>query len=179
MGKPTRFARLCAIASATRFQFCASTLLFASRSRRQLPHTPGQRRRLAVGGDERPAEGHPPRTRRPGAQRGGNLAPRRAGQALAADRMRRLRGRRGREPGRRRACDSGAGGKASSRGARGRMGGRQLHCLRTMSGSEVPGCRRSADGLRASPRLRQGPCRAAVSDDPRPDRRRDRAGVRA
>lgn len=35
MGKPTRFARLCAIASATRFQFCASTLLFASRSRRR------------------------------------------------------------------------------------------------------------------------------------------------
>ena len=34
-----------------------------------------QELRLAVGGDERLAEGRPPGTRGPGAQRGGNLAP--------------------------------------------------------------------------------------------------------
>jgi hypothetical protein len=67
--------------------------------------------RVALGGDERPAEGHPPRTRGPGAQRGGNLAPGRARKALAADRVHRLRGHRGRLCGRRSARNCGAGGK--------------------------------------------------------------------
>ena len=35
VSKPTRLPVLCAIDNATRFQFCASTLLFASRSRRR------------------------------------------------------------------------------------------------------------------------------------------------
>ena len=70
-------------------------------------------------------------------------------------------------------------GKQVRAGLGGRMGGRELHCLGTMPGSEMPGFRRSVDGLRASPRLRQGARRAAASDDSRPDRHRDRAGVRA
>ena len=68
-------------------------------------------------------------------------------------------------------------GKQASRRAWRRMGGRQLRCLRTQPSTEVPGSRRSCDGLRASPRLRQSPRRAAAPDNPRLDRGRDRARV--
>ena len=69
-------------------------------------------------------------------------------------------------------------GKQASRRARRRMGGRQLRHLRTQPSAEVPGGRRSPDGLRASPRTRRGPRRAAAPDDPRIDHDRDRPRVR-
>jgi PEP-CTERM motif len=61
--------------------------------------------------------------------------------------MRRLRGRWHREPGRCWALNGGARRKASSRCARRRMDGRQLHRQPTLPNSEVSGGRRSPDGL--------------------------------
>ena len=58
-------------------------------------------------------------------------------------------------------------GKRASLRARRRMGDRQLHRLRTQPSPEVPGGRRSPDGLRASPCTRGGARRVAAPDDPR------------
>ena len=43
--------------------------------------------------------------------------------------------------------DRGSGRQTASRRARRRMGGRQLRCRRTMPSTEVPGGRRSPDGM--------------------------------
>jgi hypothetical protein len=58
------------------------------------------------------------------------------------------------------------GGKTSSRGARRRMGGRQLRGLRTVPSPKVSGGRRSADGLRTSPCLHRGPNGVVAPDYP-------------
>jgi hypothetical protein len=66
---------------------------------------------------------------------------------------------------------------AGKRHARRRMGDRQLRCRRAEPSAELPGGRRSSDGLRASPRTRQGPRRVTAPDDPRLDHDRDWARV--
>jgi hypothetical protein len=124
------------------------------------------------------AEGHPARARRPRAQSGSDPASRRAGKTLATDRLHRIREYWGGEPGGRRARDRGPGWQTTSLCAQRRMGSCQLDHLRTQASAEVPGGRRPPDGLRASPRTREGARRAAAPDDPRLDLGRNSARVR-